>query len=434
MKRLALAFLLVLIFGGMGGVWARPLPFLEPSPITCSGNNNCTTRGTLTLGGTSERLSGASNYLDLNDITGDVSANGESVATYPDLMYFLSNSHMYYLVNSYAPTYLSTMFLKNSVADVTEPAGSNPWMFYNISTGDLEAKGNGYIIKQKSLTAPTCAAIGCEDVDKIVATHSFIDGDIVFITTTEYGNIVANTSYTVCNADGGTDDFELDTPAGTCVGAACSTCVNNMDLVADASVTGIFHKVKYLCTGSGGTCADDADFTFDDSTGNGFAFWGYFNFPATGTTKILLNKFTGAGTREYKLEVIPNTMDMLLSLRDDDAGVTCYARTSENVLSSGWHWVAVEYTAATLADTTSYNDMSFYVDGEVVSKLAGVACTNYLGMEDLGNPVYIGAQSGSNSLQFLGDIGNFHFQKITSAGSAAMWRNRYQIDKAFYGL
>jgi hypothetical protein len=103
-----------------------------------------------------------------------------------------------------------------------------------------------------AFTAPTCpTASDCAENNTIIAPHSFAYSEKVYLTTNEYDNVVAYTSYPVCEIVLGVS-FKLDGAASPCVGADCSTCVTEVDIADDTSVTGTFYRASNSGYNAGG--------------------------------------------------------------------------------------------------------------------------------------------------------------------------------------
>lgn len=143
--------------------------------------------------------------------------------------------------------------------------------------------------------------------------------------------------------------------------------------------------------------ADHNDFTFIEGTNGDFSIMALAYFG--GSSGNIISKWDTDSKREWYL--ITNVDGKLqFAIFDESLDKQTY-RTSDAVISSGWHLVVVTYNGehGSWTGATAANYMTLYVDGvEVASTATNDA--DYVKMENLGSGVAIGAAYVLGALSF----------------------------------
>ena len=143
-----------------------------------------------------------------------------------------------------------------------------------------------------------------------------------------------------------------------------------------------------------GDGSDDVDFTV--------AAW-VFVTPATDPQTILSKWSDSTTTWEWNFRVQD---DEKLGFILSDSDVTGFVwKTSDAILTSGWHFLTATYEndKSGSTDATAGTRVTLYVDGAAVAGTAGSSGGTYVAMEDTAEKVVIGAADSASPTQFFED-------------------------------
>jgi len=331
---------------------------------------------------------------------------------------------------------LSIILMATGVWAGTQPE-KNP---RNISpvNGDLEVVGNITVTGTGERITGTTEYIDFDDI----AGGISISGEMAMeLSTWSYFSGLTNLSTTIIRPH--TVNTETYTePSSEFEWLHINIAQTEIDALGNGQFINGTGDDEHICINNAGSCGDSADFTFDDSSNIGFAFWGYFNFTGSGVAQALASKTGAEDAREWLIQTHGTNGTLTVTFYDDSAANTntCTTVTASSSIPSGWQWIAMEYSAASGGDGTSNA-----AAGDVTWLLNGVALTNdsesctrvgaeYAGMTDT-TAVVVVAGLDTGVIAFEGGVGNHYFKRLDSGAlSASSWLRRYRLDKAFYGL
>lgn len=177
---------------------------------------------------------------------------------------------------------------------------------------------------------------------------------------------------------------------------------------------------------------DSNDFSFGDGSNDShFTVFGMFEVVDSGGSQRVLSKYnstTGSTLREWFLN-IDHAEKIVLLLVDNSVGKICY-NSANNALSVGKHSCVVSYNG--VGGATAANGITIYVDGVVVASTA-TNDANYVAMENLNTPVFIGSsvESGGVPASFMkGDFGCLGIDAVEWSAMDA--RRFHQLCLAYY--
>lgn len=153
-------------------------------------------------------------------------------------------------------------------------------------------------------------------------------------------------------------------------------------------------------------CGDSDDLSYGDGSNDSAVTWfGMIEIVNSGIQTIISKRddTTGSELREWSL-IIQADETIKIIKHDESANVIC-TRTSDAALSVGLHSFVI--TDDGTGGITAANGITIYIDGALVASTA-VNNANYVAMENLATPAYIGAYtaaSGNPDAFFDGDFG-----------------------------
>lgn len=171
---------------------------------------------------------------------------------------------------------------------------------------------------------------------------------------------------------------------------------------------------------SRGTGADD------DPVSIGF----WINIANTATQRSLLNKFAGAGAREWTLDVRTDET-VVFTARDESVPISVTRATDAAIPTDSWVFLVLTYDGT--AGATAMNGAAIYVNGASVASTATNDAT-YVAMEDLAAVVELGDTNNSNF--FAGKMlgGPFCPFFVQAALTAAQVANLYRVERHALGV
>jgi hypothetical protein len=165
---------------------------------------------------------------------------------------------------------------------------------------------------------------------------------------------------------------------------------------------------------------DHAALSFDDSGSNPFSIAAWVYVTTYAGVQHIFTKWKNATDREYAFTIVPGNK-LRLNLCDQSANVSAL-RTSDDALSTGWHFVAVTYDST--GGATAANGATLYVDGAAVASTA-TNNASYVAMEaGATNAViggyYVGAVLTATWQDKIDNVALFN-KELTASEVATLW-------------
>lgn len=179
---------------------------------------------------------------------------------------------------------------------------------------------------------------------------------------------------------------------------------------------------------------DTNDFSFGDGSNDSAVTWfGVFEVVDTATTQAILAKWDGTGAAELREWYINLGSTKALALVQFDESVDKFCtRTTNAGVSFGWHtWVI---TSPGDGGATAMTNVKIYIDGVEAASAAGNDA-DYIAMENLATPVWIGArESGAGNPEYFLSGDNALTGIDGSEWSAYDVHRAHELFKGLYGL
>jgi len=233
----------------------------------------------------------------------------------------------------------------------------------------------------------------------------FTSNAVVYRTygTEDLSSIGSITAHWLCDDNAATTTV-VDDDGATHNGVASSNTVT----MTTTDESGAANEALALGDSDYFTVVDHADFTFGDGNDTPFTFIGWFKCVSDGGLQTLIAKNEAAKIEwAYYLDASDK-----LSLQLYDQSVAKQIVVATDVaITDGWHFLAVTYTASRDASAvvgwpSSTVGVRFYVDRTEVDATISTLDSTYVGMENLGSEVAVGASSNAHGDKFAGDIDN----------------------------